>query len=337
MTYGIIGSTGHIGRHVSEILEKKGYRILKAGRSLKNSDKERQLDINDKENLRQFISECNLVINCAGPSTFISEKILTECILLGKNYIDAFGWIEDIDRRDYKDSVIVLNAGTVPGLPGILAKYLSKEDSGKLMVCSGGIEMAGKSSLIDMIVSSFNGYSSPGMEIREGKPEKVSYQVNASFLNMPGILQPLITAEIRDISNILGYKNICNYNIWPDESLKNLMIEGCMLYASAKEEEDKNTAIEKIYRKLSEAVTVKKSWYRLLVKAEYKTESQVVDIRTKDSSVLTALVICHIAERLGKNNKLRPAYYRPFELADTGKLLEEISNYDIDISIYGEI
>ena len=341
MIYGITGASGVVGRRVSEILEKRGERVLLGSRSYTDTDKERHIDINDHDDVRSFIESCDIVINCAGPSMKTVRHLLPECIKQKKHYIDAFGWMPDLDKLQTDDSVVVLNAGTVPGLPGILAAYMKRYSPEELDIYSGGLEAGSRGSLGDMLETSINGYSRPGIVVEDDRPVKQMGTLKGEDTGIDGLsarcsVQPIITAEVEDIRNLLKYKNIKNYSIWPDENMKNILIEGCMRYMKAITEDERESVTEDILNKLRETSENKTPWYRLVIKAISDFETEIIDIKTEDSSVLTAAVICHIAEMI-KEHRFKPGYYRPFELADGDRLLEEIRDAGIDLSLYGEI
>ena len=341
MIYGVIGASGVVGRRVSEILERRGEKVLSGSRSYKDTDKKRHIDINVPEDVRLFTENCDTVINCAGPSMKTVRLLLPECVKQKKNYIDAFGWMPDTDKLGIGGSAVVLNAGTVPGLPGILASYMKRYDPESLIIYSGGLEAGSKGSLGDMLETSINGYSRPGMVVENGKYVKQQGTLKADETGIDGLsaecsVQPIITAETEDIEELLNYKNIKNYNIWPDEDMKNSLIEGCMRYMKAITEDERESVTEDMLQRLRTMGAGKDNWYRLVIKAISDFGTEIIDINTEDSSILTAAVICHIAGRL-KEGTFEPGYYRPFEMADSDRLLEEIRGEGIKVNIYGEI
>ncbi len=341
MIYGVIGASGVVGRRVSEILEKKGERILLGSRSYKDTENKRHIDINDPEDVQRFTEECDTVINCTGPSMKTVKLLLPECLIQKKNYIDAFGWMPDMDRFRTGESIVVLNAGTVPGLPGILASYMKRYDPERLIIYSGGLEAGSRGSLGDMMETSINGYSRPGIIVEGGRPIKLTGSPRNEEICIDGLpsgcsVQPILTSEIEDIEKLLKYENIKNYNIWPNEKMKNSLVEGCMKYMAARTKEERTAVTDETLEKLRSQSVGKNSWYRLYMRAESEYETEVIDIETNDSSVLTAAVICHIAEML-KERKLSPGYYRPFEVADSYRVLDEIRSEGIKVDLYGEI
>ena len=340
MVYGIIGASGVIGSKVSEYLENRGKNILKAGRHYSFSGNEYCLDVYKEDEVRDFVSKCDVVINCSGPSMKTSKRILPECLNQGKDYIDAFGWMPDITKVYIGNCRVVLNAGMVPGLPGILAAYMKNYGVEKLIFYSGGLEEGSRASLEDMLETSINGYSKPGFIVENGELKRL-FEPNLLLdesINLPEEceISPLYTAEIEEINNILGFGNIENYNIFPNKKMRSYLMEGCMKYSQAKSKEEQESVIEDILGKLKKVCENKSFWYRFYLKAVSEYETQVIDIKTDNSAVITSTVIGHIAKRLCEK-KFDAGFYRPFEIADGQELLDELQSEGIDINIYGEI
>lgn len=128
---GIIGAYGEIGKNVTNLLkENYSEKLLLGGRNVKQALSNEKglddcelmnIDIEDSISMEKFIKKCNVVVNCSGKNGYI-----TKCITKYKSkYIDAG---LTFNKMDYEGLETVLyGVGAIPGLSGILSKYLSLE------------------------------------------------------------------------------------------------------------------------------------------------------------------------------------------------------------------
>lgn len=96
--------------------------------------------------LENFCSGCDIVINCAGPTYKIGDRIAVVANRNGSDYVDIFGggyleyqlYKECIEGKNYK----IFAAGSMPGFSGIALKWLiSKFDIiQKIKVYEGSFE-----------------------------------------------------------------------------------------------------------------------------------------------------------------------------------------------------
>lgn len=133
-TVGILGATGIIGELLTELLRQRNFSVLRGSRSLKNGYGTQSVNIDDAVSVKKFVDQCNIVINCTGPSLLTSKKILPVIIEAEKDYIDAFGWTRDAKYLNQRKSRIILNSGSVPGILGVLIKNMWNEKSQKVKV-----------------------------------------------------------------------------------------------------------------------------------------------------------------------------------------------------------
>ena len=97
MRIGVFGATGCVGKGVLKVLEREKFQVtafyrnpVKA-RELQDFQSEKfkisRLDLEDPEALDEACEECDLLINCAGPSDEIKDRIAVRCIEKGKKYL----------------------------------------------------------------------------------------------------------------------------------------------------------------------------------------------------------------------------------------------------------
>lgn len=138
---GIIGSTGSVGRAALNLMIKVikikeveilvGVRDKKKLKDISNINVEK-LDIFNEEELISFCEKCNVLINCAGPSSKILDKIALVCLKTKTNYVDVSGDLNLINRlnklnKEFEsdDLFCIHSAGVYPGLSEVFPLYLA--------------------------------------------------------------------------------------------------------------------------------------------------------------------------------------------------------------------
>jgi len=338
---GILGATGIIGQSLAEILQQKKLPVLKGCRGLENGFDTKKVNIENPHSLKGFVDACDIIINCTGPSLLTNQKILPTVVDAGKDYIDAFGWINNEDSLKQGESRIVLNAGSVPGMLSVLICSMYKEETQEMKVWSGGREGGSIGSVGDIILSSINGYvdsncyiedaemvknKDSDMEIFDGAEErqdKVSTQL-------------ILTNEIRRVSEYLGIQKIRNYTIWADERIKRIMMFGCMETPRLKKEEELNKLFSAMLGEIKKLNESKQPWFTIVIESIEEYETNVLKLGTNDSSKLTAAMLAHMADVLIHQDVASGVYW-PFELVDSDEVLNLIQNLGISVDIHGEL
>ncbi|MCR5529286.1 MAG: NAD(P)H-binding protein [Saccharofermentans sp.] len=129
---GIIGSGGKIGYEIVRTLSRYApEHELKCGyRSNRKEDGNNwvRTDVDDPDDIRNFMEGCDLVINSAGPSEKLSLKVMDAALQSGVSLIDVghsgcYGEVRSL--RDGQQ--MIYGCGAVPGLIGIIPRRLSED------------------------------------------------------------------------------------------------------------------------------------------------------------------------------------------------------------------
>jgi hypothetical protein len=139
---GIVGGSGAIGRLVAQRLSAGAYEVRIGNRHpgrhtepdalLGRSAEYLYADANDEPSLHHFCTDCLAVVNCVGPSWNVSERIAQAALDAGAHYIDLSGdatlmlRLVGLDLESRRRTA-VLSAGLMPGLSGLLPRYLATE------------------------------------------------------------------------------------------------------------------------------------------------------------------------------------------------------------------
>lgn len=361
---GVLGGKGQIGRQVIRLLAGQGLKIICGTRSVQKED-EAYVDINDKKSLTEFIKDCDVIVNCTGPSFITSKKIMPEVLAMGKHYVDAFGWAGK-ETKECEKSAAVLNAGSVPGLIGIIIKALANESTREIQVYSGGYEKGSAAALGDIILSSINGYSKSSSYCEKGKYVRDIERKEVEVETPKGSLkaQEIATDEIRKVSEELNVPVIRNYNIWSDDKLTGIIMKGSVKAMVCRREEEYMELFESLSKEIAEAQNGsrlnklleknpkekeseekkslekeplgKEPWYLIRVVNSDEMLSETIEISTNNSSTLTAAVAAKSALLLS-NGKIKPGIYWPFEVIEPSEMLGYLEELSFEVNRYGEI
>ena len=218
---GVLGGKGFVGRQVIELLTADNIPVLCGSRHVnKDNGSERYVDLADEASVIGFVRECDVVVNCSGPSFLTSKKVLQVVIDQKKDFIDAFGWIKDSQETDHGSSHVVLNAGSVPGLLGILIKEMVSDQTEEIDVFSGGYEKGSIASIGDILISSINGYAHSNYYCTCGRLVHDNKMVESDiYITEEAYIQEVATEETRRISEDFNIPVLRNYNICPFRKL----------------------------------------------------------------------------------------------------------------------
>jgi DNA polymerase III delta prime subunit len=128
---GIIGGYGDIGINAAYLLRQQlsdklrigGRNVNSVCKSIKEifkNDEFQQIDVNDYNSVNKFIKGCRIILNCTGICNDIAQIAVEE----GCSYVDV-GFNKPVGIVNSKELNIIYGAGAIPGLSGILPRYLA--------------------------------------------------------------------------------------------------------------------------------------------------------------------------------------------------------------------
>ena len=155
----LIGACGEVGRVAAVQLAMHSGSVLRAGARNLNSaarliDRIRapraqpmRVDLYDEASLQRFCAECTIVVNCAGPSHLVSDRVARAARAAAEHYVDAAADLELHDRVralqfDATRRSALIGAGMQPGLSEMLPRIITRDfDPGAtLTVHAGGLD-----------------------------------------------------------------------------------------------------------------------------------------------------------------------------------------------------
>ena len=196
---GIIGGYGAVGRAAARRLQKWRVGALRLGgrhperaaafaaEELGGQAEVLGVDYRSDAELAAFCSGCRLVLNCAGPSYRILDRIARAAFAAGADYVDSYGDDPTHERLAPgfpQPRTAILSAGVMPGMAGLLPRWLAArgfERVSRLLGYVGGLERVTPAAAADYLLSLGSGYGESLAGWRDGRPaSKVLAPLSAS-------------------------------------------------------------------------------------------------------------------------------------------------------------
>ncbi len=230
---GVLGGYGQVGRAAVAQLAAWGESpVIVGGRhperavELPGAADIEQLDVNDPVPLARFCRRCHVVVNCAGPSSLLLDRVAKVAWRSGADYVDAGGddglfRLLSGGNGAEPHRTAVLSAGLLPGLTGLLPRILSvdgiEEPSG-LVGYVGGLDRFTLTAATDYAASVANGFGQSRAAWRDGhRVERVLSPVTAMelpFFKDPVAAHPYLSTEMERAAASLNLRTVTFYNVF---------------------------------------------------------------------------------------------------------------------------
>ena len=217
---GIIGGGGNVGQWATQALTRFSSAYIKVGgrnkeqfeklaRSLPDNAavEFRQVDFKNIHSVKQFAEDCTIILNCAGP-TYNHASELAEAVLnMGIGYVDVgYGKAMDQIFKRYGDKRILCKAGAIPGLSGVLPKYLAQqfEEIHQIEVYYCALGKFTKTAAADYLDGVFDNRMELPSKRREARRKLLPLSINEAYL------YPYYDEECEHVERITK----CNVSKW---------------------------------------------------------------------------------------------------------------------------
>ncbi|MDP9526082.1 saccharopine dehydrogenase NADP-binding domain-containing protein [Pseudomonas protegens] len=169
---GLVGAYGSVGRQVAQLLAPR-VALRLGGRDRQRAEQLNQqlgaraevrvLDLWQPQSLADFCAGCALVINCAGPSYRILDRVARAALAAGADYLDVGGddpLHERLSGQVPAGRRVLLSAGMLPGLSGLFPRLLAQSfQRVDAMRCyAGGLGRLSATAAEDFLLSLGNGF-----------------------------------------------------------------------------------------------------------------------------------------------------------------------------------
>ncbi|MGK8522549.1 saccharopine dehydrogenase NADP-binding domain-containing protein [Nocardia asteroides] len=238
----VLGATGVVGRAAVRMLTRLGIGELRLGaRDLSRAQafppgaESRRVDAGDPESLRAFCAGARLVLNCAGPSYLLLDRVARAALAAGAEYVDVSG--DGPTHRLLAGSPLldggrtaVLSAGMLPGLANVVPRALADDLAGAgLVVYAGGIEPFAAASAGDLALSLDSSDDdhwygetlaawSGGRRVRNALPVREDVEIPG----FPGRVttMPFLTADAERLARSTGLAELHWHNVFVGSALR---------------------------------------------------------------------------------------------------------------------
>jgi Saccharopine dehydrogenase NADP binding domain len=239
---GVIGATGGVGRALTRrLLQHRDFGMRLGARcwatgpaELTGNGRARlmRVDIDDAPSLLEFCRGCSVVVNCSGPSFRFLDTVARAALSVGADYVDAAGDEPVHDRLSATPphapgSRCVLSAGMMPGLSGLLPRYLAEtaEPSSNLVAYVAVLDHFSRAAAEDYLAGMTRSESLAAW--RHGaRSSRALVRLNDVPLPMfsePVTAHPYLSPEAERVARSLGLQSAEWYSVYESKYVLNLL------------------------------------------------------------------------------------------------------------------
>ncbi|KOY81124.1 saccharopine dehydrogenase NADP-binding domain-containing protein [Lysinibacillus macroides] len=271
---GIVGATGQVGSGVVEtLLENNSYQLLLGSRKIEKlvekygNESEaiqyKAVDVFDKKSLISFCYNCDLMINTAGPSSIVLDRVADACMETNTNYLDVSGdktmktAIKDAMTKRNSSITLAISAGVYPGLTEMFLAFLMQNNHESIddIRCY----FAGKGNFSETgaydIISSLEKDEGHGMAYYcNGAIKKMTSGIGSQIILPPPFNEvytlPVISEEYMECLNDFKITNAHFYNTFATQKMLTdfITIKAMQLF---KTEEEKRASANRLMKTYS--------------------------------------------------------------------------------------
>lgn len=240
---GVVGCGGAVGSAAVEVLLREGGMRLRGGHrraaaGVAAGFERIAVDVEDPRALARFCDGCRVVLNCAGPSCVIGDRVARAAAAAGADYVDAFGSLT-LERLlaewgAASARTFIVAAGVFPGLSGILPRWLARQGFDRverLRAFVGGREHCSPAGGADVLLSSLDGFGTAGAIWTDGRVQAAGAATLAD-VELPGFpgrvhAQPFLSREMEQTAMALGLARAEWFNVASSAAITEALARGC--------------------------------------------------------------------------------------------------------------
>lgn len=182
------------------------------------------VDAMDSASLERFATGCDIVVNCAGPSTQIADRVAYAARVACAHYVDVagddalFAMLPSGGNRS-----AIVSAGAMPGLSGLLPRTLGLafDRIDMVEVYVGGRDRFSPAAALDYVTSLEGGYGMPGAAWRNGQVVErmltIQRDVELPFFTGSVSAFPFLSTEAERLGRALGTEELRWFNVFAGE------------------------------------------------------------------------------------------------------------------------
>lgn len=340
---GIIGCGGAVGSVACNILHRSfnirgGQRRHPTGPSIADIDEWMRVDVYNPESIANFCSGCNVILNCAGPSYRIGDRIALAAIRAGASYVDVFGadYLEKslLKKKKITKGMIVLSAGVFPGLSGVLPLWLfgrGFESVETISSFGGGREYSSLGAAADLLLSSIAGFGIPDAYWLNGdifrKTKNFSEAVSLPGFKGDVYAQDFLTSEFIKLSKRLGLREAHWHVVYADKHILDTVSTCCYELLSDSSDASLDRTVNELVSVVSMAMNGRIPWYTMMTELQGikqgKVKRERAILKSSNSYKLSGVVAAATVESVLRKNTSEGIYWA-FEIIDNDELISKI-------------
>lgn len=356
MRIGVIGATGHVGAGALRALEKENHDVTAFYYTPEKAEllkkqfpgkiRYEYLDVQDELLLSETCEKCDILINCAGPSSKLQDSIAICCVRAGKMYIDVAGGknlrhkTED-DCSMYPGGSVILGAGIYPGLTEIAGAAIAEKTASlkKLKIFFHGnstLSYAAAYDIVSGMEESGDGmsYLKNGIITRISGDDKETKPVPFDQL----VTIPVLGDEYVEMAKKKGVPEAYFYHSFSDDKamMDFIMIKALKQYET---EDGKRKAAEKVQKLLYRPDEARE----VIIAARYTYADPTEETGNfcmkshEDWSLITGYIAGLTALELADKSSALQGVHYVSEVTNPARMVERLRDLcDIDISMNGK-
>lgn len=349
MNIGILGGSGQVGQHaVAHLLACTDHSIVIGGRNQAVLDRVRdtfgervrvlKTDIFDPEALGAFCRASDLVINAAGPSSLIFDRVAQEALEASAHYIDPSGnaklfnqAMTKVGQMKDKGLTFVFYAGLSPGISAVYPLFLGEglfDEVSSLDIYHAGGGKTTFNSAYDFIASMNDG-SSEGM-VYWHQDQKMKWKSAIKEHNLPkpvGRVEayPTLSHENIQVAKRLAASTARGYNAYTGkETLVTLF--NIQVFNQATTPEQLEESSRKFMEGVNRDMKGRDPCFMLHVKMDGrkdgKTRKVTSTMKVEDTYQMIGKVLAHSAEKILAGSGHGPGCFLFHDAVDIAGVME---------------
>jgi hypothetical protein len=231
----VLGGYGAVGEAALGIIAERrpGVTVRIGGRNVGHAEamldklgiqgEARRVDLRDGRSLAEFCRGARLVLNCAGPSYLVLDRVAWAALAAGAGYVDPGGdepVFEALHRPGTFTGTAVLTAGMQPGLTGLLPRHLARSmsDPHALTAYVGTMDRLTPAGAADYLLSLGGSYGEAQAAIRNGIRVERELQprtdVDLPYAGRRLDAYPYLSFESVQVARELGLSEVDWFNVF---------------------------------------------------------------------------------------------------------------------------
>ncbi|GAA3348222.1 saccharopine dehydrogenase NADP-binding domain-containing protein [Amorphoplanes nipponensis] len=222
---GVIGGYGSVGRATVAQLRAWGLGpVVVAGRDPARA--EVAVDLGEPAAVRRFLGSVRLVVNCTAAPPESRAELARAAAAAGVPYVDPGGDepVHDLLAGVELAAPVVLSAGMLPGLTGLLPRRLVEDPGGRLVCYAGGqdrFSLGGAADYLAVVHGSagrtFAVWRDGSRVERAGAP---ALEGTVPYFSEQASGVPYLSPEMERVARHLGLAELVFYTVFPGARLR---------------------------------------------------------------------------------------------------------------------